>query len=234
MIKILLTGSIVTCHWVLFFLSAKVSTVAICLAGFSTQSLWTSFLEPLVAKKKMSILEVLLGAVVIAGLYMIFLFEFNHFTGLMLGIGSAVMGALFSVINGQFTKKFDAPVITFYEMIGAAITSLIILLVYSNFTDEALKIMPQGFDWLWLSILAFVCTVFAFAETIHLARKFTIFAMNLTINLEPVYGIIFAFVIFGEKERMTTGFYLGTLVILGSVLAYPLLMYRKNKRQQLS
>jgi len=91
------------------------------------------------------------------------------------------------------------------------------------FGDSTIKIIPEGLDWLWIGILAFVCTVYAYSKSVDLVRIFSAFTFTLTINLEPVYGIMLAYSIFGEKERMTSGFYLGTLVILGSVLIYPLL-----------
>ena len=230
-LKMMLTGILITLHWVTFFLSARVSTVAICLAGLSTESLWTSVIEPLITEKKIKALEVFLGLTVILGLYLIFFFEFSHVWGILLGVASAFFGALFSVINGQFTKQHDAKVITFYEMLGAMFSSLLFLGVFKLFSNDDIQILPRGYDLLWLSILAFVCTVYAFSKTVSLAQKFSVFALNLTINLEPVYGIILAFLIFGEKERMTTGFYLGTLVILGSVLAYPILSRLTSNRQ---
>lgn len=216
-------GIIIALHWFTFFYSAKVSTVAISLAGISTTSLWTSLIEPFLNKKRIKPVEVMLGGVVVFGLYLIFLFEFNHIWGLALGIASAITGAIFSVLNGQFAKRYSPQIITFYEMSGVAITTIIPVLYLFFFGDSTIKVIPEGWDWLWIAILAFVCTVYAYSKSVDLVRIFSAFTFTLTINLEPVYGIMLAYSIFGEKERMTSGFYLGTLVILGSVLIYPLL-----------
>ena len=221
--QLLATGGIIALHWFTFFYAAKISTIAICLAGFSTGSLWTSLLEPLWDKRKIRVIEVGLGLMVIVGLYLIFLFEVDHIMGLLVGIFSAFLSALFSVINAQFAKQHSPQIITFYEMLGAAFITFIPVLYLFIQADNDFILIPQGLDWLWLSILAFVCTVYAFAEGVELIRKFSAFTFNLTLNLEPVYGIILAYIFFGEKERMTIGFYAGTFIILISVLLYPLL-----------
>jgi hypothetical protein len=215
-------GIIVALHWFTFFYSAKISTIAISLAGLSTTSLWTSFIEPFWNKKRIKPLQVIFGSVIILGLYLIFLYEFDHLWGLVLSIICAILGAIFSVLNGEFSKKYTPQIITFYEMLGVALTTLIPVLYIFISGNTSISIIPQGADWLWIFILAFICTIYAYTESVNLVRIFSAFTFNLTLNLEPVYGIIFAYVIFGEKERMTAGFYAGTLVILLSVLLYPL------------
>lgn len=215
-------GIIVALHWFTFFYSAKISTIAISLAGLSTTSLWTSFIEPFWNKKRIKPLQVIFGSVIILGLYLIFLYEFNHIWGLVLSIICAILGATFSVLNGEFSKKYTSQIITFYEMLGVAISTLIPVLYILISGDSSISIIPQGMDWLWIFILGFVCTIYAYTESVNLVRIFSAFTFNLTLNLEPVYGIMLAYSLFGEKERMTAGFYAGTLVILLSVLLYPL------------
>jgi drug/metabolite transporter (DMT)-like permease len=224
-LPLLLTGSLVAAHWLLFFGSARVSTASVCLAGIATTSLWTSLLEPIFTRSRVRPLEVGLGGVVILGLYLIFRFEFDHALGLAMAVASAVLAALFSVLNGRFTQRHDPLVITAWEMTGAFLTTLLFLPAYATWLvpGEPLQVVPAGWDWLWLGLLAGVCTVYAYAASVRLMRKFSVFVINLTLNLEPVYGIVLAYLIFGERERMTTGFYAGTLVILAAVLAYPLL-----------
>ena len=222
-------GFIVSLHWFTFFYAAKVSTVAISLAGIATTSLWTSFIEPFWKKQRIKAIEVMLGLVVIIGLYFIFLFEFNHIWGILLGVTSGFLGAIFSVLNGQFAKRYPPQLITFYEMLGVAISTIIPILYFIIFGDGTISVIPKGFDWLWIFILAFVCTIYAYTESVNLVRIFSAYTFTLTLNLEPVYGILFAYLIFGEKERMTSGFYLGTLIILGSVLIYPLLRRTTQK-----
>ncbi len=222
--QLLITGGIVIAlHWFTFFYAAKVSTVAISLAGIATTSLWTSFIEPFLNKSRIKAIEIFLGIFVIFGLYLIFLFELHHIWGIILGVASGFLGAIFSVLNGQFAKRYSPQIITFYEMLGVAITTVIPVLYILFFGNSTTTVIPQGLDWLWIIILAFVCTIYAYSTSVDLVRIFSAYTFTLTLNLEPVYGIIFAYLIFGEKERMTSGFYLGTLVILGSVLIYPLI-----------
>ncbi|WP_234736576.1 DMT family transporter [Tellurirhabdus bombi] len=227
--KLLGTGVIIAVHWVAFFGAARIANASVCLAGMATCSLWTSLLEPLVVRRRIQTLEVGLGLVIIAGLYMIFRFEFDKALGLSVAIFSAMLAAVFSIINSQFTHRYPAQIITFYEMGGAFLGSLLGLGLYLGLSNEPMAIIPAPNDWIWIVILALVCTVYAYAASVKLMRKFTAFAINLTVNLEPVYGILLAYLVFGESERMTTGFYAGTLVILLAVLAYPVLSRHFNK-----
>jgi drug/metabolite transporter (DMT)-like permease len=160
---------------------------------------------------------------VILGLYIIFRFEFEHAWGLTLAIISALLVALFTVLNAKWTHYNDHYAITFYEMIGATIGVLVIFPWYSQWQASGLQLVPTSLDWLYLLVLSLVCTVYAYSVSVELMKRMTAFAVNLTVNLEPVYGIILAVVIFGEKEKMTTGFYWGTIVILLAVLAYPMI-----------
>lgn len=227
------TGCLMSGHWILFFASAKISTASICLAGMATTSLWTSITEPLMTGRKIKLFEVGLGLVVIFGLYLIFRFEFNHVLGLSLALGSALLAAIFTVINGKLTKRHNHFVINFHEMNGAFIfTALMIPIWPLLVTEEATGFWPEMTDWLWLIILAWVCTVYAYSVSIELMKRISAFFLNLTVNLEPVYGILLAFVIFGEKETMSPEFYLGTFVILLAVLAYPVIS-RLAKRYEM-
>jgi drug/metabolite transporter (DMT)-like permease len=231
LIKIIGTGFLISIHWILFFWAARVSTASVCLAGMATTSLWTAFLEPIINKKKIKGFEVFLGLLVISGIYVIFRFEWGYWLGLSMAIGSALMGALFSVINGRLTKRHDPYVLTFYEMFGACFFAFMMLPVYAFFfAENGLQLIPAPMDWLWLLILSGICTVYAFSVSVELMRRITAFAVNLTVNLEPVYGIILAVLILGEKEKMTSGFYYGTLIILISVLIYPIYNYILKRR----
>ncbi|MBC7919558.1 MAG: DMT family transporter [Ferruginibacter sp.] len=222
---LLATGTLIAAHWILFFAAARVANVSVCLAGMATSSLWTSILEPLVNGRRIRPLEIGIGLVVMAGLYLVFHFEFNHALGGAMAVGSAMLAAMFSVLNGGFSRRHDAFVITFYEMGGAFAATALFLPFYAAWLvpDGTLRLMPTILDWLLIAGLAFACTVYAYSAAVQLLRRFSVFAMNLIINLEPVYGIGLAFLILGESERMTTGFYLGTLVILVAVLSYPVL-----------
>ena len=236
LLKIITTGFIISIHWILFFWAARVSTVSVALAGFATCSLWTAFLEPWANNTKLKWYEILLGLVVISGLYVIFRFEFGYWIGLTMAVISAFLGALFTVINAKLIKRHSPFTLTFYEMLGACGFTVLFFPIYSYFlTTDGLQLALHGYDWLWLFLLAGVCTVYAFSVSVELMKRLTAFAVNLTVNLEPVYGIILAVLIFGEREKMTGGFYLGTLIILLSVCIYPVInyFYRRRKAKQL-
>lgn len=234
-IKIIATGALISAHWILFFGAARVSTASVCLAGMATCSFWTSFLEPLMTKNKVKAYEVFLGLFVILGLYIIFKFEFTYALGLSMAILSALLASIFTIINGQFIKHGHNPyTITFYEMIGAFLATVIFLPFYSLWMTDGtgLQLLPSSMDWFYLAILAIVCTVYAYSVSVEIMKKLSAFVINLTVNMEPVYGIILAVFIFGEKEQMKPEFYIGTLVILLSVLSYPF-FNKMHKRRML-
>lgn len=228
LVKLLLTGVIVAVHWLTFFVSGRISNPSTSLVGFATCSLWAALLEPLVKGHRIRILELMLGAVVLAGLIVIFSFDFKYPMGLFLGIVSGITIAIFAVINSLIVKRISSMVITFYEMIGACIVIALFLPYYkTNYSaDGHLHLDPSMMDWLWIAILAIVCTVYAYAAAIELMKRLSVFFIQLSLNLEPVYGIILALLIFGESEVMGWTFYLGTVIILGAVLSYPVLKSR--------
>lgn len=233
LIKMLLTGAIVAAHWLTFFVSGRISNPSTSLVGFATCSLWAAFIEPIAKKSKIQGVEVGLGLVVIIGLYLIFSFNFQYPMGLFLGILSGLTCAVFAVINSQLVTRVNSLTITFYEMIGAcAAVTLFFPFYQSNFTsDGQLHLSPSWNDWMWIAVLSLVCTVYAYAVAINLTKKLSVFFIQLTLNLEPVYGIILALIVFGQSEVMSWNFYLGTVVILGAVIAYPFVKDRFTKPQ---
>lgn len=233
LLKIVSVGVLISLHWILFFWSARVSTASVCLAGMATTSLWTAFLEPLVNRSRIKWYEVALGLLVISGLLVIFQFETGYWLGLSMALFSAMLAALFSVFNGRLTMKHSPYQITFYEMAAASLFALIFMPISSQFlTDgEPIQWAWKGMDWVWILILSGVCTVYAFSASVELMKRLPVFSINLTINLEPVYGIVLAVIVFGEKEKMTPQFYLGTLIILISVLIYPAFNYWNRRKK---
>ncbi|MCG8474257.1 MAG: DMT family transporter [Cytophagales bacterium] len=233
--KMLGTGMIIGAHWMFFFAAAEVANASVCLAGSATCALWTSLLEPLLTGKKLRFTEVFLGMVVIVGLYVIFLFQFNHALGLAFGIMAAVLAAVFTIFNSKLSKGYHHLVITFYEMVGACLAVVLFFPVYAHFFAEGqtLRLVPGGMDWIYLSVLALLCTVYAYSASVELMKRISAFAMNLSVNLEPVYGMLLAVYFLNEDKDMNEGFYLGTLMILVSVVAYPLVIhFQKMKRKQ--
>lgn len=235
-LRLMLTGSLVGIHWVLFFASAKVANASVCLAGMATCSLWTSVIEPLAERRSVKWYEVVSGLMILAGLYVIFRFEFSHLLGLSLALISAFLASVFTVINGRFAKKYHHRTVTFYEMIGAWLVSLVSLPIYQHVFNNGkpLQLILQTTDWLWIAVLAWVCTVYAYAAAVELMKRLTAFAVNLTVNLEPVYGILLAAALFNEHERLTAGFYFGAVIILFAVLVYPLLKRRDDAKNDVA
>jgi len=232
LLKIIGVGVLISLHWIFFFWSAKVSTASVCLAGMATTSLWTSFLDPLINKKRIKPFEVALGLLVISGLLVIFQFENGYWLGLFMALAAAFLSALFSILNGRLTFRYSPYQITFYEMAAASLVALLFLPLYSYIDGTAIQWTWKGLDWFWILILAGICTVYAFSASVELMKRLSVFSINLTINLEPVYGILLAVLIFGEKEKMTQQFYLGTGIIFISVLIYPVLNYWQKKRKE--
>jgi drug/metabolite transporter (DMT)-like permease len=231
-IKLILIGLIVSIHWLAFFGSARVSNVSVSLVGFATNSLWTAFLEPFFKNSKIKKYEVILGCVVLIGLYIIFSFDFQYKMGLLLGVVAGFTSALFSVFNSKLVHRIGARTITFYEMIGVALGTTLFLPAYQFFWAGELQLTPTPLDWLWIALLAGVCSVYAYTVAVDLMKRVSVFMIQLTLNLEPLYGIIMAVIIFGDTEKMNINFYIGTFVILGGVVAYPFLKRRFDKQGQ--
>jgi drug/metabolite transporter (DMT)-like permease len=224
-IKLLLIGFIVALHWISFFGSARVSNVSVSLVGFATNSLWAALLEPWFNNTRLKKYEVVLGCVVVLGLYIIFSFDFQYKLGLIIGIVAGFTSALFSCFNSRMVKRVPARTITFYEMIGVCTATLLFLPIY-KFTwaeNQLLQLAPSWKDWIFIALLAIVCSVYAYTVAVELMKRVSVFMIQLTLNLEPLYGIIMAVIIFEQKEKMNLNFYIGTLVILGAVVTYPFL-----------
>lgn len=226
----LLIGFIVALHWLTFFGSARVSNVSVSLVGFATNSLWAAVLEPWFNKTKFKKYEIVLGLVVLIGLYVIFSFDFQYKWGLFLGVVAGFTSALFSVFNSRLVKRVAPRSITFYEMIGVFISTGLFLPLYEfSGATEKLHLIPSGMDLFYIAVLAGVCSVYAYTVAVELMKRVSVFMIQLTLNLEPVYGIIMAVIIFGQQEKMNVNFYIGTIIILGAVALYPLVKKRFDK-----
>ncbi len=222
-IKLVFTGFIVSAHWITFFGSGQVANASVSLVGFATGSLWTAILDPLMNRRRISGLEIFFGLAVFIGLFVIASYNFEYPLGLALGILSGLTSAIFFVMNGQFRFRINANQITFYEMVGAFAGTALFLPVYGSLwaQDHILTMRPTSLDWIYILILALVCSVFAYSESVRLMKRFSVFMIQLTLNLEPVYGMLLAIVILGSTELMTLNFYVGTAIILLAVLTYP-------------
>lgn len=233
LLKILFTGLLIAAHWILFFASTKLANVSVCLVGMASVTLWTGLLEPLIRRKPFRSLDIAVGLIVLAGLYIIFYADFSYALGLLLAVVSALLGAIFSILNAELVRQHHPYTITLYEMLGAWLSSLLFLPFYKLWlaTGGQLQLIPNATDWLYLILLSGVCTVYAFSASVKLMRKFTAFVVNLTVNLEPVYGILLAFWLLGEAQHLSLAFFIGGGIVLASVLLYPFLyhvLYRKQ------
>ncbi|NCD69815.1 DMT family transporter [Mucilaginibacter agri] len=218
LVKLLCTGALVGGHWILFFGSIKASTISVSLVCLSSITLFTAVFEPIFNKKKTSKLEITAGILIIIGIILIFKFESRYTKGIIMGLCSAVAASLFSIINSKFVKKLEAPIIAFYELVGAFFWINLFLLVTGGFATLGI---PSMSDIGYLIILGTVCTSLAYVAGVSVMREFSAFKVALITNLEPVYGIIMSFLFFGEMKLMTAGFWVGAMIILSTVFLFP-------------
>jgi drug/metabolite transporter (DMT)-like permease len=224
--KIFAVGAIVALHWVTFYGSIKYANVSVALVCFSATGFFTAFFEPLILKRPVALIEVGLGLIAILGIYIIFDFHPQYKLGIIFGIISAVGSALFPIYNKRLLLRYSPKILTLYEMSGGLI-ALTVLVPFYLILFPASYYMPTTTDWLWLLVLAVLCTVVSFDLQLNALKKISAFTANLTYNLEPVYGIILAFIFFRENEKFNTAFYVGILLIL---LAVVLQMFRIRRQ----
>jgi drug/metabolite transporter (DMT)-like permease len=220
-------GMIIAVHWICFFHAIKVSNVSVTLGCLSVTTLFTSFIEPLIERRKISLIEVLIGLVIIFGIYIIFQFETRFLWGIIFTLFAALFASLFSVLNKQIATKYKPDVTSFYEMLSGFICISLFLFLFNDISTLKLRLSIP--DLIYLLLLGVVCTAFAFSTTVKIMQKLTAYQVVLAINLEPIYGILAAYFIFGESEHMSTGFYFGASIILASVVFYTFWRSRKKR-----
>lgn len=213
--KLALTGVLIAFHWITFFHAIKVSNVSVTLACLSAAPFFTSLLEPLIFRRKVVLAEMLLGLFTIVGITLIFQVGEAYYAGIFFALISAFLAALFAVINGTHIRKHSAQVISYWELLGGFLATTIFLFAIGEMTLTNITLSSSDF-WL-IFILATACTAYAFIVSVGVMRVLNPFTVVLSINMEPVYGIILAFLVFGESERMSGNFYFGALIILSTV-----------------
>ncbi|XMO86936.1 DMT family transporter [Algibacter sp. AS12] len=230
-LSLFVAGVIIALHWITFFGAIDASNISITLAMFSTGAFFASLIEPIIYKRSIIWYEILFGVIVILGVFIITQSEIKYLTGIVLGILSAFLSSLFAVLNGHFLKKHSATVISFYEFIsGVAFISIYISLFGEGFTKDFFILSLSDF---WsLFILASVCTAYAFIASVYIMKSISPYTVVLTYNLEPVYGIAMAFILFPETEKMSTSFYYGALVIISVVLLNGILKNSKKLKRK--
>ena len=225
-LKFLAAGLIIALHWFTFFRAIKVSNVSITLACLSTGAFFTSLIEPLFFGKKIIWYEIFFGLIVVFGLSILFHVESRYVEGIILALLSAFLSALFAVINSKFVKEYKPTIISFYELSGGVLFFSVILLFSNSFTFSFFKLTSN--DFLYLMILSSICTAYAFIESTAVMKFLSPYTVMLTINLEPIYGIILAVLIFKEKEQMSSGFYIGAAIILTTVILNGIIKSRQK------
>lgn len=223
-LKFLVAGLVIALHWFTFFRAIKVSNVSITLACLSTGAFFTSLIEPIFFGKKIIWYEIFFGLLVVIGLCIIFNVEGNYVEGILLALLSAFLSASFAVINSKFVKDYEPTVISVYELAGGVLFFSIFLLFTNSFTADFFQLKLH--DLLYLFILSSICTAYAFIASTAVMKFLSPYTVMLTINLEPIYGIILAVIIFKEKEQMSTGFYFGALLIVVTVILNGILKSR--------
>ncbi len=220
-LQLLGIGLIVAAHWITFFHAIKVSNISVTLGVFASGTLFASILEPFILKRKINWIEFVIGLFITIGLYLIFKFEFSYYQGILFALIATILSNLFTILNKQFTTKVASPVITFYEMIGGFIGISIFLMLTGKIDSNILS--PDAMDIFYIAILGIVCTAFAFAVSVQVMKVLSPYDVILSLNMEPIYGILLAVILFGDSELMSAGFYAGTIIILFSVVIYPVL-----------
>lgn len=228
LLRLLGIGVIISLHWIGFYGSIKYSNVSVAVTCFSAVGFFTSFIEPIINRRRVDWLEVALGLLVICGIYLIFNFYPQYKLGIAFGMISALLASVFPILNKKMLLSHPPMLLNFYEMLGGTIALFIILPAYLHFFP-ANYILPTISDWFWLIILSALCTVWAFNLGLQALKKISAFTVNLSFNFEPIYSIILAFIIFKENQFLGIGFYMGLALI---ILAVTLQMVRVRNQYQ--
>lgn len=226
-IKLLGIGTIIALHWVFFYGSIKLSNVSVGLVCFASVGLFTSITEPLFNRTRFAPIEFLLGLLSMIGIYVIFHFDTRYRTGILMGTASSILAAIFSALNKKYINEIPRREMLFYEMSGGLLGVAIFLPFYLSFFPVTHG-WPTCSDWGWLLILSWACTILAFELMLSSLRHVSAFTQALTLNLEPVYGIIMAFILFKENQLLNMSFYMGCVFIILSVCLQMMRIYRKK------
>ncbi len=215
--KLMLIGVLIAIHWVCFYGSIKLANVSIALVCISSVGIFTAILEPLINKSKFIWNDIFIGLLSLLGIFFIFQFDIHFRNGIIVGLISALFASIFTIINKRLTTTYSTQTIQTFEMSGGLFFLTLVILVLNAYQHSPFT-YPSQSDWVWLIILALVCTVLANYLMLNALKKISAFTMNVTLNLEPVYGIIIAVILFDEHKQMGKGFYIGIILIGISVL----------------
>ena len=228
LLKLVGIGSLMAFHWLFFFSSIKVSNVSIALSCLGTSTLFAALLEPLIFKRKIDLSEIVMGIVIVICISLIFKVEFQYKLGIIYGLICALLGTIFSVFNGKLYGKTSSGNIIFYEIFGG----FLVISLYYVFSGQISQIGEISYrDLALLTLLASVFTAYPMLESVNLMKYISPFTLILTVNLEPIYGIILAFFIFGESEKMSAVFYGASLVMILAIVINGVIKARKKSKE---
>ncbi len=223
-------GTIIAIHWVAFYGSIKYANASIALTCLATAGIFTALFEPLFFKSKFNIREMIIGVVALVGMYSIYHFEIQYAFGIMLGIFASVLSSVFTILNKKIVNNYPSRLVAFYE-IGSGFLFLTLLLPAYMYLQPEVSFTPTGTDWLWLWVLSLCCTVWGQSLALSALKKLSSFTTVLMVNLEPVYGIVLAMIIYNENKDLGLGFYLGIILIASSVALHTLFIFLEKKRR---
>lgn len=228
-LKLSAVGLLSALHWVSFYGSIKNSNVSVALVCFSSVGFFTALFEPVLGKKRINRTELFLGLLTIAGIYIIFHFDPKYKTGIMLGVLCALLLSFSIILLRGFIQRINPETALTYQLSGAFVYLTLLMPVYLHYfpTDY---LVPDLSDWIWLLILGWFCSVLAFQLTGYSLKKLSAFTVNLNFNLEPVYGIIIAFILFGENKELGWSFFTGLALIASSLIFHAILLIRQERR----
>lgn len=232
-------GMMYAVHWVAFYASIKYANASIAMVCLATASVFTALLDPLLNKGRFNTIEILLSFVAVAGVFCIYALQpddhdqkhamVNFELGVVLGVIASVISAIFTVLNKPLAEKYPPRTLVFYEMTSGLIFLSALAPFYLSQHPDVI-ILPQGMDYLWIFLLSYCCTVWGQSLAMSALKKLSAFTITLSVNLEPVYGIILAFLIFKENDQLGPGFYLGMGLIFASLMMQVILIVNKGRK----
>jgi len=222
-------GFLAALHWVTFYGSIKYANVSVALVCFSAVGFFTALIEPILLRVRIKWIEVFLGLMVMAGISLIFHFNPEYKTGIILGLICALLMAFVIIFIREFLRRINPQTVLTYQLSGGLVTLTALMPFYmQQFPTN--KIFPNAEDWMWLLVLAWLCSVLAFQFSTYALKRLTAFTVNLSFNLEPVYGIFLAIILFGESRDFDWSFFLGLGLIAASLIIHIVMLLEKERR----
>jgi len=229
--RISLVGLLVAVHWLFFYGSIKYSNISVGMSCLAMIAVFSSLLEPMITGRRFHWYELMLGLLAAIGMFMIFQFNAEYRTGIILGLVSAFLGPIFTIQNTLLMTRYNSETVTTYELCSGFIYLTLLMPAYL-FLFPTDKYFPSNNEWLLLTIFTIVCTVIPFNLSMKALKHVSAFTANLSINMEPVYGIFLAFIFYHEQKELPPGFFIGAIIILLSVILYMILKYRQHRRNE--